>query len=162
MSDTNLIAVTEIGLQLQFIVIPIVFVALSVIAIGHGIWYAFTEHEYPAWVSAIAVTGVLIMGIAWAIAPFPYNSKYWPLYEVSGTIESISNGVAEGDDLTYRVYVVELEGDPRPYLVDDARITALQGQDVSLKCQIEWVYEAADQWHCDIRSADYTSAAVTS
>ncbi len=148
--------VTEIGLQLQFILLPIAFLVLGVIAILHGIWYAATDHEYPAWIAAFASLVAFIVAICWIIAPIPYNPTYWPLYEVKGTISSISNGIAEGDDLTYRVYVVEFEGDPRPYLVDDARITSLQGQEVSLKCQINWVYEAADQWTCDIRSAGYT------
>lgn len=148
--------VTEIGLQLQFVIIPIVFLALGVIALAHGAWAAATDHEYPLWVAVLAACGSLLAGIAWIIAPIPYNPTYWPLYEVSGTIESISNGVAEGDDLTYRVYVVEFEGDSRPYLVDDARITSLQGEQVALKCIVNWNYEAADQWTCDIRSADYT------
>jgi hypothetical protein len=44
--------ITEISLQLQFIIIPAVFLAFGVIAIAHGAWAAATDWEYPFWIAA--------------------------------------------------------------------------------------------------------------
>lgn len=147
--------VTELSLRLDLAVLPWVFwisLVLTVLLFLIGGWWG------EGWWIGGTITAcvVVVVAIWWPIAAIPYDNKYWSNWSVAGTVESVSNGVAQGDDLTYRVYVVKMEGDDRPYVTEDARITALQGQDIELRCLIDWEYEAADQWNCKIRSADYT------
>jgi hypothetical protein len=142
---------TEIlGLQLQFIIVPALFLGFGVIAIIHGAWYAATEMEYPFGIAALATLASALCGLIWIFLPIPYQSHYWNIYRVTGTVESVSNGFADGDgDVTYRSFVVTLEGDPHNYVITDPRASNLDGQ-VALTCGVEWVYLAADRWNCDI------------
>jgi len=139
-----------LGVQLHFIIVPAIFLGFGIIAITHGIWFAVADGEYPLGVSVFATLFAAIFGIVWVLIPIPYDSRYWNIYRVTGTVESVSNGFADGEgDVTYGSFVVTLEGDEHNYVVTDPRASQLSGP-VALTCTIGWVYLAADRWSCDI------------
>lgn len=167
-----MVNVHELGLQLQFIIVPLVFLVSGILGFlfllawrhswltapltSYGSWHwSTTVFSFIAW-TLVSVS--VIVGISWIFIGVPWNAKYWPYYSVTGTIENISNSLTADGDVTYKTYVVTFEGDETPYLLTDARVTALNGQKVELNCTLNWVEwgYSADQWECDIRSAAYT------
>jgi hypothetical protein len=127
-----------VGILFLVAVIPII---LSFVTDSDG-WGGFGIGVGVFW-----LIGLIVL----AVAAFPYNPAYWKLYSTSGTVESVSNGFAEGDgDMTWRSFVVTLEGDSTPYVLTDPRASQLDGKDVRLTCEKEFVYQAADRINCTI------------
>lgn len=155
--------IIELGLQLHHILVPAAFLGLSLLAILLGLigvwasnYSAYSDGEGWGITAFGAAFVAAFVGIFWFFAAIPFDGKYYPLYSVSGTVETISNGFVDGSgDSTFLSYVVTLEGDERPYLIDDPRITTLDGQEIELLCTIGWVYQGADKWTCDIRDGGY-------
>lgn len=148
--------IVSIGLQLHHIILPIAFFGLlAIVAICFVVFFN-TDSDFAGLAGFGFGMVAVFVGIGWFAAAFPFDSKYYPLYSVSGKIETISNGFVDGSgDSTFLSYVVTLEGDDRPYRIDDPRITTLDGKDVELLCTIGWVYQGADKWSCDIRDGGY-------
>lgn len=92
----------------------------------------------------------LIMG---ALASFPYfDSKYYSVMRVDGTITSVSNVFTDGssDGIT-RVPVVTLDTVPDfAMIVEDPRAVDLLNKDVTLSCEFAWNYQAIDGVYCKI------------
>lgn len=160
----------QLGLQVQFIVWPIIFyISLAVSILFFLLWIvAVIKLDYdhpvkyvtgiPAW---IGVATLIICAIGWPLSAIPENPKYWSYYSVTGTVDGISNGFDNGGgDATYRVYIVKFKGDERPYEFTDARVITLKDQKIEALCTIDWVDygNSVDQWNCSIRSADYGTA----
>jgi len=92
----------------------------------------------------------LIMG---ALAAFPYfDSKYYSVMRVEGTVTSVSNVFTDGssDGIT-RVPVVTLDTVPDfAMIVEDPRAVDLLNKDVTLSCEFAWNYQAIDGVYCKI------------
>ncbi len=151
--------ITSLGTQLQFITLAVVTIALTIPTVIMGLLWWRSRDAWSGWGVAVIITGIfaVLSAAIWAIAAIPYDSKYWGLYSVTGTVASVSNGIADGGDITYRTYIVQFDGDDRPYRFDDARIVTLEGQEIEALCTIGWVYMAADKWDCEIRSAGFVN-----
>ena len=103
----------------------------------------------------------IIRGFGWAsfslavlialLALFPLQPRYWQAYSITGEVLAVSNVITESSGDLTRQPVVTLDGFDRPLLVDDPRITTLEGQTVTLRCIPSWHYQAADTWGCSIR-----------
>lgn len=98
--------------------------------------------------SIIAFVSALILLIA---ALWPFNAKYYQAYTITGEITSVSNVVTEASGDFSRTPVVEMEGFPLPLTVDDPRAVTLQDKTVTLRCGVDWNYQAEDTWRCTIR-----------
>lgn len=76
------------------------------------------------WVTAISAgtLGVLI-GIVQVLMMIPYDAKYWSWYEVSGTVEEITNRtlVIGEDDIT-QDFIVHVTGSDLPFRMTDPRL----------------------------------------
>lgn len=98
-----------------------------------------------------AGAGFLITVSASLIAGYPYDFKYYQIYETLGVVESVSNTFSEDDGSIVRVPVVEFSSLDRPIVVEDPRIIKLVGSELELSCTLEWVYQSEDRIHCTIR-----------
>lgn len=157
--------ITTLGLQPQFIVLPIVFFGLLILtAVIIPIWIKlYRNNNYDTdsllWISGIigwiVPISLIFVGIGWYSAAFPENPKYWHFYEVQGTISSVTNQFSDGSGaLTDGDYVIKFTGSNHPYVISDDRIINLKGDNASLLCTIDWVDygNSADYWECNIRS----------
>lgn len=145
--------VSEIGWQLQFIILPIVFGSIVLLAgIGMVLGSVFGDGSdgVAAPLSGI-FGGVLatVVGVLWVVLLVPFDSKYQVLYAVDGTVASVDAPFTEDGGDTLNSYLVTLEGDDRIYRLTDPRAKRLTG-DIALTCSIEWVYQGADRINCVI------------
>jgi len=124
-------------------------------------YYPDSSEGAPVWwVTAVIAAGIgLLVAIAQVLMMIPYDAKYWSWYEVTGTVEEITNRtlVLGEDDIT-QDFIVHVTGSDLPLRMNDPRITSLEGETVTLLCGVSWESygEAADKWSCDIRTAPYT------
>ena len=136
----------------------IFFSVFAVFLIAFIVTFTMTRREYSSdvWFGAAIVCGALtaialLIGI---LSTFPYNPKYWQVYTISGTVESVSNVLSQdGGDLT-RTPIVTLDQFDTPIAIEDPRAVDLVDKDVTLVCYLEWVYLSADRINCSIGSVD--------
>jgi hypothetical protein len=145
--------VTEIGLQLHLIILPIAF-AVSVLLTALGIFLAYRFGEGPEGFGGIfsfVFGGMAILGtlIGSLIAFIPYDSKYHVLYRASGDVDSVEATFNVDDGDITNNYLLRFEGDDNVYRLSDPRAGQLSGA-VSLTCSIEWVYAGSDRINCVI------------
>lgn len=145
-----------LGLRLELLLMGWVFwvaFALAIVLLAFAVWRGADDgFGFSAGIGCLlaAVTAVVV-GIAWLFAAFPYGWQYQQVYRVSGDVVSVSNGFgSDGGDLTYRAYVVKLDGHHVLYQLSDPRAVELDGKHVDLTCEVEYVYQAADRWNCTI------------
>lgn len=144
---------TEIGLQLQFIVLPIALVAVVLVT---GLLIFLDERFGEGWPWGAApfyaafggvIVGLLLVFYVFALVPF--QSKYQVLYSATGEVASVDATFnVDGGDITNN-YIVTLAGDPILYRLSDPRAALLDGP-VTLTCTAEWVYAGADRINCVI------------
>ena len=116
----------------------------------------FREYSSDAWAGSAFVCGALaaLTLLVGALSGFPYNPKYWQVYTISGTVNSVSNVLSQdGGDLT-RTPIVTLNQFDTPIAIEDPRAIDLVDKDVTLVCHLEWVYLSADRINCTIGSVD--------
>lgn len=139
------------GIQLPILILG--WGALAVLLIGVAICvFAFkTDGDFSvASGPVVAILGVAL-GIIWLLMLLPFDEKYWHYYEVQGEVTSVSNVLTEASGALTRQPVVTIEGLDRPVVVDDPRAVDLEGEVVTLRCTIEWHYDATDTYECRIR-----------
>ena len=102
-------------------------------------------------IGAIAASTVGAFSLVfWAVSLVPFDAKYHQLYRVTGEVTGVSNVLTEdGGDLT-RTPVLSLDTVDRDITMSDPRAVNLQGQTVDLTCSVEWVYQGADRYNCEI------------
>lgn len=110
--------------------------------------YCHSSADVIGWFSSF---GVVVMVVGFAVALFPYQPKYWQMYEVDSTVESVTNTFLDSSGEVSSVPIVQLEGVDRPVEVNDPRILNLNGQGVVFTCTMGWHYQAADTYKCKIR-----------
>lgn len=141
----------SIGTRLDLLIagwlgVPLLIASVALLVLfGEDLFdYAFgLPLIFGAVVGAVATT-------VWLICLVPFDTTYHRVYQVEATVESVSNTFESGSgDVTYAP-VVTLSGIDRPVVIDDPRITQLNGADLTLTCQIEWHYRAADTYSCAI------------
>lgn len=96
--------------------------------------------------------GLFVAG-AWAVLMWPYSGEYHHVYRVEGEVVSVSNVLTEASGDLTRTPVIELDTVDRSITIDDPRAVNLEGERVSLTCRINWRYQAADRYDCDIYEA---------
>jgi hypothetical protein len=147
-------------LQLPVFILPGVFlVGVAILAFGIIILrrYGWDAIEAPFYSLLSVIFGglvsVLIL-VLMAVSFFPYQGKYLVITQHSGTINSISNRFVDASgDVSDGVYVVKLDGDRTPYVVQDARVLSVKtGDKVDLACTLTYVYAGADRTDCYIAS----------
>jgi hypothetical protein len=146
-----------IGLQPHYWVVPVVggsFLVLGFLLFGlkrwlyQDQWYggeAWTVGSWFAW-----VIGILIL-IACIFIYMPFNSKYWYNYKLSGTVESVTNKLENGNAKFTGSPIIKLSGYSEPIIMNDSRILTLEGREVDLTCSIKWAYEGLDATACSVR-----------
>lgn len=143
-------AFLENGVRLSLLLLG--WGALACLVVG-GIllaWGIMRDMDGPFFTGlCIIICGVIATGI-WLVDMFPYDGKYQHYYSVEGTVEKVSNVLAEADGTLTRQPVIELDNVERPLVVDDPRAVTLEKEDVTLRCVIEWHYKAADTYQCKI------------
>lgn len=90
---------------------------------------------------------VLLVLVIFAV---PFNTKYYYNYSVEGTVTSVSNVITESNGELNSNPVIEIDTLDQAVLVEDARAVSLEGKDVKLRCAIDWNYQAADKYNCQI------------
>lgn len=156
--------ITELGPQLWLYILPSILFILTALVIIGVVVYKRAKKEYGKYsdegewgmITAI-MTGVLavFLFVPLLVSAIPFQAKYYPLYSVSGTVASVSNVFTETSGEFTSEPVVLFEGSDIPFVVDDSRITALEGREVELLCMLGWQYQAADYWTCSIRDGGY-------
>lgn len=111
--------------------------------------YLHSSADVIGWFSSF---GVVVMVVGFAVAMFPYQPKYWQMYEVDTTVESVTNTFVDSSGDIASVPIVQLTGVDRPVEVKDPRVLNLKGRDVSFACTMHWHYQAADTYQCKIRN----------
>ncbi len=143
------------GLSLGVWIFVFIFALFFITFIISIVMY-FREYSSDAWAIGAFVGGALgtITLLVGALTAFPYNPKYWQVYTISGTVESVSNVLSQdGGDLT-RTPIVTLNQFDTPIAIEDPRAIDLVDKDVTLVCHLEWVYLSADRINCSIGSVD--------
>ena len=143
------------GLSLGWWIFVFIF-ALFLITFIISMVMSFREYSSDAWAGSAFVGGALaaLTLLVGALIAFPYNPKYWQVYTISGTVESVSNVLSQdGGDLT-RTPIVTLNQFDTPIAIEDPRAIDLVDKDVTLVCHLEWVYLSADRINCSIGSVD--------
>ena len=107
-------------------------------------------------IGCIAAVCAVIMALITAMFLWPFGSRFWYNYEATGHVTNVSNVITEASGDLTRQPVVTLDTLDRPVVIDDPRAVSLEGKDVTLRCQIEWHYQAADSYSCKI--VDFTSS----
>lgn len=147
---------TYIGPQLDYIIFWWVLIpALVVTIVGFGISVWLEGHVLDHWTGWVGLIGALGVGTMLIMAPIlhvPLQSKYWANYEVTGTIAELSNTLEQGSgNLSGDSYLIKLESIDEPLTTTNPRLLDAVGEDVTLRCNILWEYQAADKWACEIR-----------
>ena len=144
-----------IGLQLQFWIIPVIAIFLTLV--GCGVFFVLNRRDHGYDVFGWQITGGitlaigLLFGLIWAGISIPFDSKYHVMYKISGTVESVTNTLESGGDGERSMTpVVNLSGYSDPIEMDNSRIVTLKGREVELVCTLQWVYEGMDITHCNI------------
>lgn len=143
-----------LGVRIELWVALGVLVALI---IGAVVSFAVFRRKGGYWHSNADITGffsgvgVVCMVLGLAVALFPYQPKYWKMYEVDSTVESVTNTLVDSSGEISSVPIVQLKGVDRPVEVKDPRVLNLKGRDVSFTCTMHWHYQAADTYKCKIR-----------
>lgn len=108
-----------------------------------------------SWAVGCAIVAIIlaaIMGGSWVLAAIPENPVYWTSYNVTGTIENVSNNHKSSDSTLYDgCYTFQL-GTGDVFDTCDDRITSLDGRKLEFRCVKNWQYQANDFWTCDIRT----------
>lgn len=93
-------------------------------------------------VFALILAGVL------AFIAVPFDSSYWKYQKVEGEITNVSNTLSDdGGELTRQI-TFTVDDDPTIFTTEDARLTQLEGRDVTLRCTKEWIYLSAPKYSC--------------
>ena len=142
-----------IGFDLVFISTVIVLIVSVIAAIGFFVWQILGRFDMWPGIVAISMCIVAVMsGIVLAVTSFPYQSKYYSMYEISGEVTHVSNSLSEdGGELTRKVIVV-LEDYYEPIIMDNPRGVVLENVDVTLVCSYEFVQYGMDNTNCDLKS----------
>lgn len=149
-------ALHEIAVQPHLWIVPAV--ALVVAAVGVPLIVFTKRDEYLDMMGGWQIVGSLVTGlggllaVAWLVMLIPFQSQYHVLYQVEGTVESVTNAFESGSgDLTSSP-VVRLDTLDRAAVVSDPRIMDLVDQEVTLLCSVEWVPYGLDRLDCSIAS----------
>ena len=148
---------TELGFSLGVLVLAGVIGVLAALTLVFGVLWARDPEEYPwnnmAWPALTGLFGVLLVVvlIGAAFVAFPYNTKYWKDYRVTGTVTQVSNVFenASGESVL-GMYVVSLDSLDRPVTLSDPRAVRLLDKEVDLTCSISYEYRAQDRYLCRI------------
>ena len=101
------------------------------------------------WFGAFAVALVGLVAAAFTVyGMWPFNSEYHQWRTVTGTVERVdSRLINTGDGMAER-YVVTIAG--TPFAIDDTRAALVErGDDLTLACKREWVYQSVSGWACN-------------
>lgn len=144
-------AFNELGVQLPLLIAGWIAVGLLVLGILLCVADAVFDWDEFGYVSGlIFVLGAAIAALLWVLMMIPFDGKYQHNYEVQGHVDEVSNVLSDADGELTRQPVVTLDTIGRPLVVDDPRAIGLQDRDVTLRCVVEWHYQAADSYSCKI------------
>lgn len=95
------------------------------------------------------VSGCLALTTAAASVAYlsPFDSKFYYRYEITGTVDDVTNTIGSDSRSTP---VVTLSGYDEPILMSNPRIVSLKGETVTLLCTYEWVPYGLDITNCEI------------
>lgn len=103
------------------------------------------RHVAIVWWSVAA-----LIVITWVLLLMPFNSKYHVFFKIEGEVTGVTRSFIEGTgDLSFEP-VVTIQGFDQSVVVNDSRIYAAVGSEVSLTCSLEWVPYGADRTSCFI------------
>lgn len=146
-------AFTEGGIRLALLGLgwaALVLFALAAVCVFIAfMWFDADTSLWMVPALVCAIVGGLCAGL-WVFALVPFDSRYWHYYTVSGEVTEVSNVLSEANGDLTRQPVVVLDSVDRPLVVDDPRAVQLQGRDVTLRCTVEWHYQAADTYSCRV------------
>lgn len=146
----------ELGFSLGVVVLAGVIGLLAVLTVVFGVLWARDPEEYPwnniAWPPLTGLFGFLLVTvlIGAAIMAFPYDTKYWKDYRVTGTVTQVSNVFENASGEVTGAYVVSLDSLDRPVTLSDPRAVRLLDKQVDLTCTISYEYRAQDRYLCRI------------
>lgn len=146
----------ELGFSLGVVVLAGVIGLLVVLTVVFGVLWARDPEEYPwnnmAWPPLTITCGVVlaVVLIVTAFTAFPYETKYWKDYRVSGTVTQVSNVFENASGEVTGAYVVSLDSLDRPVTLSDPRAVRLLDKQVDLTCSIAYEYRAQDRYLCRI------------
>lgn len=145
-----------VGLQIGAVVV-LVILGISLGLTVFGIVMALRSGRDfidTGWTLMYGIGGLfaVIMLVVLIVGAIPFEPYRWQSYRVEATVVDISNVLTEGDGDLTRVPVVTLDADGEQFVatVDDPRIVTREGDDITLRCEIQWVYQAADRYSCVI------------
>jgi hypothetical protein len=145
---------TEIGLMPHVWLVPTIGLMLTLIGAAAIV---FGRDNWG--LNGFGVTGVFfavfgVIGLfAGSLIAIPYDAKYWTYYEISGPLTEVSNRFenATGDNPTSGSYPARI-GEQQVVMEDSRIFNYSIGDDVNLRCSVQWVYQGQDQLNCVIRS----------
>jgi len=140
-----------VGVRIELLITGWIGVALILIAVALAAMDYFFGWDELGFVAGIFSGALgLVAGVVWIIFMVPFSGEYQHIYRVDGRVESVSNVLTESSGDLTRTPVITLDTVDRSLTIDDPRAVNLAGKDVTLTCRIEWHYQAADRYSCDI------------
>lgn len=95
--------------------------------------------------------GLICSGYLWTVTSWPvWDAKYQHIYAVEGKVTEVSNTWTDSGGAVSSSPVVTLDSVDVPLIVKDSRIISMEGQDVRLVCEVEFVYQGSDIYSCRI------------
>src|SRR5699024_10933305 len=138
----------ELWVAIGILVALIIGAIISFIVYRRKGGYWHSSADVIGWVFSF---GVVVRVVGFAVALFTYQPKYWQMYEVDSTVESVTNTFLDSSVAVSSVPIVQLEAVDRPVEINYPRILNLNGQEVVFTCTMGWHYQAADTYKCKIR-----------
>lgn len=127
-------------------IVSLVILTLSILAIRKSWSY---DDLLPG--VGVMVSGLLL--IVSVLIFIPFNSYFFYNYTETGKVTQINSAITEGRDST-DVFSVTLSGHKSLFVLDDIRIKADEGKNVTLLCGPQWVYQAQPILNCSIVSVN--------
>lgn len=115
-----------------------------------GRYWRSWDRTPSVFISSLAFIAALLISAVQAFAMIPYDSDYWKLYRVSGEVTNVSNVFADASGELSDKPVIQLDTVDRPISVDDPRAIYWEGENLTLTCTINWRYQAADRYSCEL------------
>ena len=148
-----------VGWQWGAIALTAAAVILAVILVGgiamwrRGVRARRTAYDIDGYGFAMSATMAAVL-LAFAVGGMLVASggghpRYFQVLSVSGTVEQVSNRLADASgEITGGDLVVTLSGLDQPVVSEDLRLIRMEGTDVDLRCVAIWHHLAADEYRC--------------
>lgn len=140
----------NVGFKLS-VIIPAVILIVGIIML---LMKKILDYYSLDGLGILALLLIPISFIVLAFTAFPYHSPYVNLYEVEGTVTSVSSAMTDDHGELTKTPVLSLDTVNTPITMNDPRAVELNGKDVKLLCTVDWNYRAADSYDCKLQSVN--------